>query len=299
MKKLKALLRESYRGWKKDDALSEGAALSFYTLVAFPALLISLLSFLSLFLHRETVQTEILRQANIVMGDRGTDVVQQVFSSLPPQTELKMVTFVSFAILLVGAAGFFGQLQKALNKIWDVKMKNNLGIKKYLLNRGLHFIMVLGLGGFLIGTILIEAFISFALPFLQNLLPIPLSFLQVLSYVLAFIFIVIAFALIFKFLPSIEIQWKDVWMGAIITALLFTLGKFLIGLYLSNSRVSSAYGAAGSLVAFLVWIYYSSQVIFFGAEITQAYSHLYGSGIRPDKNARSLIPWWKRMFNKT
>jgi membrane protein len=190
--------------------------------------------------------------------------------------------------LLLGAAGLFGQLQDALNTIWEVAPKPGGGILAILRQRFISFTMVLGIGFMLLVSLVLSAAITLLGNFIFRFIPEQEFLLQLINFVLSFGIITVLFALIYKILPDAKIAWRDVWLGAAVTSLLFAIGKLLIGLYLGNSTIGSAYGAAGSFVVLLVWIYYSAQILLFGAEFTQVYARTYGSKIEPSANAVKL-----------
>jgi membrane protein len=187
--------------------------------------------------------------------------------------------------LLFGASGVFAQLQDSLNTIWEVQPKPGRGIRGMIRDRFLSFAMVLGIGFLLMVSLILSAVLAALGAWMSSVLPGPEILMQVAHFVISFGVIVLLFAAIFKLLPDVEIGWTDVWIGAIATSFLFTLGKYALGLYLGRSAVASAYGAAGSLVIVLLWVYYSAQILFLGAEFTQAYAHMYGSQVRPSPNA--------------
>jgi membrane protein len=187
--------------------------------------------------------------------------------------------------LLVGAAGFFGQLKDALNTVWGVEPKEGRGIWGYIKDNLLSVVTVLGTGFLLLVSLIISAALSALGKWFNNLLPLPETVLQGLNVLLSFLVITGLFALIFKVLPDAHIAWPDVWMGAAITSALFTIGKFAIGLYLGKSNVATGFGAAGSLVILLVWVYYSAQILLYGAEFTQVYANRMGGRIQPTAEA--------------
>jgi membrane protein len=188
--------------------------------------------------------------------------------------------------LLFGALGVFNELHNALNTIWEVKEEETKGfvasIKKVIFNRLLSFTMILGIGFLLLVSLVISAGLSAVQETIGNAIPVSEILLQIVNLIVSIGVITVLFALIFKYLPDAEIAWRDVWFGAFVTSILFSLGKFLIGLYLGNSAVASSFGAAGSLVLLLIWIYYSAQILLFGAEFTQVYANNYGSKIVPE-----------------
>src|SRR5512138_851716 len=221
-----------------------------------------------------------------MLGTDGRQFVQGMIESASKPTTGVTATILGAVTLLFGALGVFGELQNSLNTIWEVKPKpaKNLmdGIKRFVIKRLLSFTMVLGIGFLLLASLVISAMLSALGQYIGHRLPLADFWLQLLNFTISFLVITFLFAMIFKFLPEIKIAWKDVWLGAAVTSALFTLGKFLIGLYLGRSRVGTTFGAAGSLAILLIWIYYSAQILFFGAEFTQVYASKYGSKIVPD-----------------
>jgi membrane protein len=195
-------------------------------------------------------------------------------------------TIIGIITLVLGALGVFNELHNSLNIIWNVEEEQTKGflqsVKKIVLDRFLSFTMILGIGFLLLVSLVISAGLSAVQTTVGNAIPLSEVVLQIINLVISIGVITVLFALLYKFLPDAEIAWRDVWLGAFVTAILFSLGKFLIGLYLGNSAVASSFGAAGSLVLLLVWIYYSAQILFFGAEFTQVYANNYGSKIVPE-----------------
>jgi membrane protein len=199
-----------------------------------------------------------------------------------------LATILAVVAILFGATGVFIQMQDALNTIWEVEPKPGQGVWGFIRNRVLSFAMVLAIGFLLLVLLVVSALLHGIQEYLGHLLPMPGWTVQVLDIVVSFGGITLLFALIFKYLPDVKIRWRDVWLGAAVTALLFTLGKFLLGLYLGRESAGSAYGAAGALVIIMLWAYYSSQILFFGAEFTQVYAKSYGRRIQPADNARAV-----------
>ncbi len=199
-----------------------------------------------------------------------------------------IATVIGLITLLLGAAGVFGQLQDALDTVWEVAPKPGQGIMAIIRQRFISFTMVLGIGFLLLVSLVISAAVSAVGSVISTSVPQSEFVLQAVNFAISFAVIMLLFALIYKVLPDAAIGWRDVWMGAAVTALLFTIGKLLIGLYLGSSSVGSAYGAAGSFVVLLIWIYYSAQILLFGAEFTQVYARTYGSRILPSRNAVKL-----------
>jgi membrane protein len=200
-----------------------------------------------------------------------------------------LATIVGVVTILFGATGVFVELQTSLDKIWDVQPRPGSGIWGFVKIRMLSFGMVLGIGFLLLVSLVVTTAVTAVSAWALGLLPGAKVLVEALTFVVSLGLITLLFAMIFKVLPDVEIAWRDVWIGAASTALLFTLGKFLFGLYLAKSSVASTYGAAGSLVIVLLWIYYSAQILFLGAELTQVYATHYGSNIRPSKHAVPVV----------
>jgi membrane protein len=197
-------------------------------------------------------------------------------------------TIIGVVALIFGAGGVVGQLQTSLNKIWGVTPKEGRGIWGFVRERFISFAMVLGIGFLLLVSLVVSAVLSGFTQWMGSLVGGAAVIAHTLDLVVSFVFVTILFAMIYKYLPDAKIQWRDVLVGAALTSLLFTIGKFAIGLYLGTSGVTSAFGAAGSLITVLVWVYYSSLIFFLGAEFTQVYASRYGSGVKPAENAQSL-----------
>ncbi|HEX6306505.1 MAG TPA: YihY/virulence factor BrkB family protein [Anaerolineales bacterium] len=282
------LFRETFEEWSEDKAPRLAAALSYYTVFSLAPLLIIAIAVAGFFLGRGDVQQQILSEVETMLGPEGRDLVQGLIqdSSRPGANLLAMV--VGIVTLVFGASGVYGQLQEALNTIWEVESAPDAGIWDTIRKRFLSFTMVLGSGFLLLVSLLLSAALSAASEYFSNLLPGTDSLWQILNVVASYAVITLLFALVFKVLPDVEIEWGDVWIGAAVTALLFTIGKFLIGWYLGTSAPGSTYGGAGSLVVILLWVYYSAQILFFGAEFTQVYARHYGSRIVPSEGAISL-----------
>jgi membrane protein len=284
-KSLFSMLKEAASEWSHDKASRLAAALSYYTLFSIAPLLIIAIALAGLVFGREAASNQIFLQVRGFVGDAGAQAIQGMVASAGRPGAGIIATAIGVATLLVGAAGAIGQLQDALNTIWEVEPKPGQGIKGFLRNRVLTFSMVLVIAFMLLVSLVLSAGLAGAGHYLDRLLPFPVGALQAINFLLSFLVISVLFAMIYKFLPDVEIGWKDVWIGGAVTALLFSIGKLLIGLYLGRGSVTSAFGAAGSLVVILIWIYYSSQILFFGAEFTQVYASRSGSRLKPAPNA--------------
>jgi membrane protein len=292
------LLKLTYHGWKEDKASRLSAALAYYTIFSLAPMLLIIIAITGFFFgQRDVVQSQILNQIEGLVGVAGREFVSGLLISASNPAEGAFATIVGVVTLLFGALGVFNELHNALNTIWEVKEEESKGflesVKKVIFSRFLSFSMILGIGFLLLVSLVISAAISAVQETIGNAIPVSEILLQVANLVISIGVITVLFALILKFLPDAEIAWRDVWLGAFVTAVLFSLGKFLIGLYLGNSSAASAFGAAGSLVLLLLWIYYSAQILLFGAEFTQVYANKFGSKIVPEggevaSNARTI-----------
>lgn len=277
------LFVESFNDWLADRALRFSAALAYYSIFAMAPLVIIAIAVAGLAFGEEAARGEVYQQIEWLLGPKGAIEIQTLIQASNDTHKSLLATVVGVVTLLIGASGVFGQLKDALNSIWGVMLKPGgivTSIKEHLLN----FSMVLGVGFLLIISLLLSAVLQALNSFITGYLPIP-SFVAPLTAVISFLIVVLLFALIFKVLPDVEIGWQDVWIGASVTALLFTVGKYLIGLYLGTSSIASSFGAAGALILILVWVYYSATIFLLGAEFTKVYASRYGSGIHPSRNA--------------
>lgn len=283
-----SLIRQTFREWSEDKAPQLGAALAFYTALSIAPLLVITLGIVAFFLGTDAAGGQITQQLRALVGEDGGNAIEDMITSANKPTEGAVATILSVVTLLFGASGVFGQLQTALNTIWEVKPKPNRGIWGIVRDRFLSFTMVMGMAFLLLVSLVISASIASLGSFLGNP-PDSLKWIaQAVNFVVSFGVITLLFALMFKLLPDVKMAWRDVWLGAILTAALFTVGKLAIGLYLGRSSMASSYGVAGSFVVLLVWVYYSAQILFFGAELTQVYANRFGSRIVPAENAEPL-----------
>jgi membrane protein len=287
---LKEIAKETFSEWSEDKASRLAAALSYYTLFSVAPLLIIAIAVAGLAFGREAATDQIVGQIRGMVGQEGAEVIQTILQNASKTSTGIVATIVGVVTLLIGASGAFGQLQDSLNTIWEVKPKAGRGVKGMLRDRFLSFSLVLVIGFLLLVSLVLSAVLAGVGKYLSDALPMPSFVLQAVNFAISFAVTTLLFALIFKVLPDAYIRWRDVWVGAAVTALLFSIGRFLIGLYLGRSSVGSAYGAAGSLVVLLLWVYYSSQVLFLGAEFTQVYANRFGSKMRPKPNAERVFP---------
>ena len=282
------LFKAAFSDWSEDKASRLAAALSYYSAISLAPLLIVLLGIAGLTFGGEAASGQIAAQLQGLLGEQSAQVIQDIIANAKKPSTGILSAVIGTIILLLGASGVFGALQDGLNTIWEVKPKPGRGVVGIIQDRFLSMAMVLGVGFLLLVSLVLSSALSALGEYLGGFLPLPSLILQIINFVLSFAVITLLFALIFKVLPDVEISWRDVWIGSAITAGMFAVGKLLIGLYLGRSTVGTAYGAAGSLVVILTWIYYSAQILFFGAELTQVYTNRYGSRIKPASNAEPV-----------
>lgn len=285
MRRWLAIVKNTGIEWYEDDAPRLAASLAYYTLLSTAPLSLLCVSIVGLFFGERAARGQVAGQIGTVTGPEAATAIQDIILNAHQSQASIMSTVAGTALLLVGASGVFGELQTALNTMWGVKPKPGRGFRGFVRDRFFSFTMVLGVAFMLLVSLAVSAWLSAAGKLLAGSLPGGEALWQVLNFLLSFAVITLLFALIFKVVPDARIRWRDVTVGAAMTAFLFTLGKFLLGLYLGKSTVASTYGAAGSVVAFVVWVYYASQILFLGAEFTQVYARTLGKPIAPDAHA--------------
>jgi membrane protein len=271
------LIRAAVSSWIDDRASSRGAALAYYTLFSIAPLVLILVSIAGLLFGEEAARGEIIDQLRSLMGEQGAQAVQDLLASINKPAQSVFSAVVGFVVLLIGATTVFAELQDALDHIWRAPQRRSGGLWRLLRTRLLSFGLILGLGFLLIVSLLLSAVLAASGRWLGTGLPDWWWLAELVNAAVSFAFTTAVFALIYKLMPRARIEWRDVWIGAAVTALLFAIGKFLIGLYIGTSGVASGFGAAGSLVVMLVWIYYSAQIFLLGAEFTWVYAHEFGS----------------------
>ena len=282
-----SLLKQTFQEWLQDKAPQLGAALAYYTVFSLAPLILVLLAIVGVVFREDPAGAwdKITQQMNYFLDPSAVEVVQSIAQKASQPGKSTIATIIGIALALFGASGVFGQLQDALNTIWGVKAKPGRGIWGFLRNRFLSFAMVGGICFLLLVSLAIEALLKGFSHYVQSLLPGGMVIALAVYLVFDFTVVVLLFAMIFKFLPDVKIQWRDVWIGAGITAILFGIGKWLLGFYLGSGAAGSAYGAASSLITLLLWVYYSSQILLFGAEFTQVYAQRAGRGFKPSEYA--------------
>lgn len=278
-------VKETASDWSDDNASRLAAALAYYSLLSLAPLLVIVIAVAGFFYGPDAARGKIAGELGAVVGGEAAQGIQSVAASAHSQTGGVVSTVIGVVTLFVGASGVFGELQSSLNTIWEVKPKPNRGVLGQLKDRFLSFTMVLGVAFLLLVSLVLSTMLSALGNAFAGALPGGEGIWQAVTFLFTFSVVTGLFALIFKYIPDAQIQWRDVWLGAAVTALLFTIGKFLLGLYLGKAAPGSSYGAAGSIIALVVWVYYAAQILFMGAEFTQVEARRHGAGIRPSENA--------------
>jgi membrane protein len=284
-KDLFPLLKQTFKEWSEDKASRLAAALSYFTIFSLAPFLIIVIAVAGFFWGEQAVEGRIMDQIQGMVGAEGAQMIQTMLAGAYDPAQGIIATVISVVILLFAASGLFGQLQESLNVIWEVQPKPDRGIKGIIRDRFLSFTLILGVAFLLLVSLVLSAATSAFSETLAGMFPGAGLVFTLVNLIVTFGVVTLLFAMIFKVLPDAKVKWSDVWLGAAFTALLFAIGKELIGLYLGNVAVGSTYGAAGSLVVILLWIFYSAQILFFGAEFTQVYANRFGSRIVPAENA--------------
>lgn len=289
----KTVLQQTFKEFSDDNCSRMAAALAYYTIFSLPPLLVLIISVVGIFVDPADVQGEIEAQIQRLIGTEGATQVQDMIVAANEKTQGNVWGWLlGTAALIFGATGAFMQLQGALNTAWQVQPKpDNAGLLRMIMKRLLSFGMVLGIAFLLLVSLVLSAALAAFGGFLANLLPggVSQGILVALNVGITLVIIAFLFAAIFKILPDARITWRDVGVGATVTALLFVLGKFAIGFYLGTSDVGSTYGAAGSLALILTWIYYSAMILLLGAEFTQVWTCRYGTRIQPAEDAVRVV----------
>jgi membrane protein len=283
------LVKHTSMEWIDLGVSRMGAALAFYTIFAIAPLFVIVLAIASLWFGEEAARRELFGQVSGLVGSEGGEAIQALVSAAHHAKTGVWATAIALATLFVGVTGVFVQLQDALNSIWGVRRAPGRGLRNFIKDRLLSFALIVGIGFLLLVSLVLSAGLSALGKYMGGLLPVQETLWQGINFVVSFGVITLLFAMIFKLLPDVKIAWRDVWIGAMLTALLFNLGKFLLGLYLGRSSVTSAYGAAGSLVIVLLWVYYSAQILFFGAKFTQLYASQYSSHLEPAPGTGTVL----------
>src|SRR5882762_8423416 len=285
------LFKQTFNEWLEDKAPQLGAALAYYTVFSLAPLILLLLAIVGVLFRSDPsgAWTRITEQMGYFLDHSALEVVQQIAQKAAQPNKSAVATIIGIALALFGASGVFGQLQDALNTVWGVKAKPGLGIRGFLRSRFLSFTMVGGVCFLLLVSLVIEGLLKGFSHYVQTHVPGGLTLALSIYLIFDAGIVVLVFAMIFKFLPDVKLRWSDVWVGSILTAILYVVGKWALGLYLGSGAASSAYGAASSLITLLLWIYYSSQILLFGAEFTQVYANQAGRRVEPSDHAVPIV----------
>lgn len=284
------ITRKAFNEFYSDNGMKLSASLSYYTLFSLGPMLVIIISFAGIFFGKDAVQGKLYKQIKGLIGSDAALQVQSIIANIQQTDSGVTGAIIGIAILLLGATGVFNEIQSSINYIWSIRAKPEKGWVKILINRLISFSLVISCGFILMVSLMISAVMDVMSD--QLLLYFPdatVVFVQVVNNLLIFLVIGCLFAIIFKVLPDASIRWKDVFIGAAFTAALFMFGKFLIGFYLGNSNIGITYGTAASVIIILVWVYYSSIILYFGAEFTKVYAIHNGAGIRPRKTAVFIV----------
>lgn len=287
-KQIWSLLKRTGEDWVEDKAARLAAALAYYTVLSLAPLLVVAVSVAGLVFGEDAARGQITAQIQGFVGPEAGEAIQSILAHAKKPSAGIIGTIAGGAVLLFGASGVFGELQESLNTIWEVQPKPGRGVWGLIRDRLFSFTMVLGVAFLLLVSLVISAGLAAAGDVLSSRLPGGEALWHVINFVVGVAVITGLFALIYKVVPDVKIKFGDVLVGALVTALLFTVGKLLIGLYIGKSSVGSPFGAAGSLVVIVVWVYYSANILFLGAEFTQVYATQFGSRIRPTENAMAV-----------
>lgn len=278
--------KQTVKEFIEDDPMGYSASIAFYTIFSLPAILIIVVTIAGSAYEKQEVTGSLMEQIETLIGPQSAKEVKNILENASETGTTTFAKIVGIGTLIFSATTVFMSLQNGLNQIWGIKPKPEKGFVKFVINRLLSLAMVISIGFLLLVSLLADTMLAVFKNFISQILSeAAFYFAMVFNLAFSLLIITLVFAMIFKVLPDAKIRWSTVWVGAFVTTLLFVIGKFLIGLYLGNSSIGNAYGAAGSLVLLLIWVYYSSVIILFGAEFTYVYSKVMGHRIRPNKDA--------------
>lgn len=282
LRPFREILKKSFSKYRKDDPIKLAGTTAYFTIFATAPILIIIISVIGLIIKEETIAQKIYAELNRLIGSEGTDFVKGLVENFQSQEKSLMGTIVGFAIFIFTSTTFFSVLQKNLNFIWRVRAKPKHNLLRTLIDRLLSFGLILSIGFILLVSLVIDAALSFLRDFLERYInEYTLYIMKPVNIVVSFAIITLIFAIIYKYLPDTKLRWRVTWVGAIVTAVLFTAGKYLIGWALGSTNLNVMYGATGSVVIFILWVFYSSIIFFFGAEITQQFAEHYNYDIKP------------------
>ncbi len=287
-KNIFSLLKATYLEWNEDEPFRQSAVIAYYSIFSLPALLIIIVNVVGLVLGEDAVQGNISTQISDLVGAEAAVQVEEMIANVSQQGNNVIGIVIGIGTLLFGATEVFSyQLQQSLNQVWEVELKPNTGYAKLAIDRATSLGVILAIGFLLLVSLILTAALTALGGWIERQLPDFMLYLfQIVNLLVSFGVITLLFALIYKVLPDVKISWHAVWIGAVVTALLFTIGKSAIGFYFGKSNPASAFGAAGSIILILLWVNYSALIFLFGAEFTQVYARRYGERIEPNSYAQ-------------
>ena len=291
-------VRQAFKEFSADNILKYSASLAYYTVFSIAPLLVIISTLSGIFFGKEAVQGQVYNQLKALVGNAAALQIQDIIKNIHLTGNNFFASIVSIIVLLIGATSIFGEVQDSLNKIWGLRIKTKKTWWKLILTRLLSFSLILSIGFIMSVSLILNALVSGFGNFLSRYFHnFSVYFIQITDAVLSFLVAAFLFSLMFKLLPDAKIKWKDVFIGGFITAIFFTVGKLAIGIYLGQSNLTTLYGAAGSIIIFMVWVYYSSIILYLGAEFTKVYAKLYGGKIYPNEYAEWIKVEEKHVAN--
>lgn len=289
LKDLGNITKKTFKEWNKTDPFRQSATVSYYAVFSMPAMLVIIIACAGLFFGKDAVQGEISNQVGTALGKDSADQIQDIIAKASETKSSVWATIISIITLILGCTGVFEQLQVTLNQIWGVEASEKKKWIKSLKDRLFSFGLVISIGFLMLISLALSAFLNGFSDWIKEKLPdFMLIVFQFLNFIVSFGIISVLFALMFKILPDVKIRWRSVWIGAMVTTLLFLLGKFALGIYFGKAHPGSAYGAAGSIILVMLWVSYSSMIVFFGAEFTKQYMLHFGGKVEPRKSAKLI-----------
>lgn len=279
------LLKQTASDWSDDNASRLAAALAYYTVLSIAPMMVLAVAVAGLFYGEDAARGQIGEQLGAVVGPQAGGAIETIIANAKAPEAGLLSTVVGIAVLFFGASGVFGELQASLNTVWDVAPKSGRGVRGFVAQRFFSFTMVLGVAFMLLVSLVLSAALSAIGSLVADSLPGGAVLWQAVNFIVSLGLITVLFAMIYKVIPDAKIAWSDVWVGALVTSLLFSLGKLGLGLYLGRASLASPFGAAGSVIVLVVWVYYAAQILLLGAEFTQAYARRFGHDIEPSAHA--------------
>ncbi len=286
IKTILSLISDAAKKYKKDDPVRLAGTTAYFTIFAIAPIILIIISVTGLVVNEQNMSQKIYTELNSLIGPDGSTFIKNIVQNYQDKESNLIGTIIGIVTFLITSTTFFKVLQNALNFIWRIRVKPKHNFLKALVDRLLSFGLILSLGFIFLVSLLVDAGLAFLKDYFASTLPVfTLTLFNIINYIVAFVIITLIFAIIYKFLPDAKIKWKVTWVGALITATLFSIGKYAIGFAIANTNIGFMYGAAGSVIIFLLWVFYSSLILFFGAEITQQYAEYFSHEIKPKSYA--------------